>query len=332
MARITIEDVASAAGVSVTTVSHVYSGHRPVKLQTREHVRRIATELGYRPSAVAKSLRVQRTDTIMIILPDITNPFYPGFARGVQDALRGHGYHALLCNTDAVEADERAFIEEALERRVDGVVFVGWRVGLDELDVLTDAEIAVVSLGQPPEPTLVDSIWLDDVASAREATEYLVQTYGPNIAHLAGPSDTPVGVKREQGYRLALEGAGIAVNEDAVVRVEFTHEGGLAGMPQLLARSSRPRAVFCANDLIALGAIRVAREQGLQVPGDIAVMGVDDIEVAAIANPSLTTVRQRVHELGTLCGERLLERLTGTYAGPGRSTFVQHEIVLRESA
>ncbi len=187
-------------------------------------------------------------------------------------------------------------------------------------------------MGRPPEPTRVDSIWLDDVASAHEATDYLVRTYGPNIAHLAGPSDTPVGAKREQGYRDALEAAGAPVDEEAIVRVEFTHEGGLEGMSRLLDRPTRPRAVFCANDLIALGAIRVALEHGLAVPSDIAIMGVDDIEMAAIANPALTTVRQRVHELGALCGERLLERLTGEYSGPGRSTFVQHEIVLRESA
>lgn len=332
MQPITIADVAAATGVSRTTVSHVFSGHRPVKQETRELVMRVARELGYRPSAVAKSLRARRTNTVMIVIPDITNPFYPGFARGVQDVLNQHGYHALLCNTDAVEDLERAYIEEALARRVDGVVFVGFRVPIADLEVLTDVGTAVVAVGRPPEGSSVDTVWLDDVASAQEATAYLLEKGLTPVAHLTGPSDTAVEGAREEGFRKAHAEAGVPVREDMIVSQEFTPQGGIDGMTALLAGGLRPRSVFCANDLIALGAIRVAVEHGLRVPEDIAIVGVDDIDMAAIANPALTTVRQGIHELGALCGQRLLDRLTGSWTGEGRSTRLEAHLVLRESA
>ena len=137
-ARITIDDVAARAGVSPTTVSHVFSGHRPVRDETRQLVQQAAEELGYRPNAVARSLRVRKTSTVMIVLPDITNPFYPVFARGVQDALRKDDYHVLLCNTDSRESEERLFLNEAVSRRLDGLVFMGyWAVSYTHLTLPT---------------------------------------------------------------------------------------------------------------------------------------------------------------------------------------------------
>ncbi|GAB2831978.1 LacI family DNA-binding transcriptional regulator [Microbacterium insulae] len=332
MQPITIADVAAATGVSRTTVSHVFSGHRPVRQETRELVLRVAREMGYRPSAVAKSLRARRTNTVMIVIPDIMNPFYPGFARGVQDVVSQQGYHALLCNTDAVEASERGYIEDALARRVDGVVFVGFRVPISDLDILTEVGTAVVAVGPAPEETMVDTVWLDDVAFSREATAYLLRKGLGPVAHITGPTDTAVEVKREIGFRQAHADAGLEVHEDLIVSEEFTHQGGIEGMTALLAGPTRPRSVFCANDLIALGAMRVAHEHGLRVPEDIAFVGVDDIDMAAIANPSLTTVRLRIHELGTICGRRLLERLNGDWTGNGRSMALDAELVVRESA
>ena len=332
MARITIEDVATAAGVSATTVSHVYSGHRPVKSQTREHVERIAAELGYRPSAVAKSLRVQRTDTVMIVIPDITNPFYPRFARGVQDTLRTRGYHTLLCNTDAVESEERAYIEEALDRRVDGVVFVGFRVGVADLAEFVSQEIAVVLIGDNPAESKIDGVRFDDQAAAAEATAYLIASGRSPVAHIAGPGDTAVGRSRLDGFRQACADAGFDVADELVIEGDFTQQGGIEGMRRLLALPVPPRSVFCTNDMTALGALRVAHERGLSVPDDVAIIGVDDIDLAALTHPPLSTVRFSTDVLGRTCGELLLDRMTGVWTGPARNVVLRHELVIRESA
>lgn len=332
MGRITIEDVAAAAGVSPTTVSHVYSGHRPVKPTTREHVERIAAELGYRPSAIAKSLRVQRTDTVMIVIPDITNPFYPGFARGIQDVLRARGYHTLMCNTDAVEAEERAYVEEALNRRVDGLVFVGFRIGVEDLAELTSQGISAVAIGSNPPESQIDGVRFDDRLAAREATAYLIETTGSAVAHLAGPRDTAIGRSRLDGFHDAHERAGLAVPEGYVVPGPFTQQGGMEGMRALLALPSPPRGVFCANDMIALGALRVTHTSGLQVPDDVALVGVDDVDVATLTDPPLTTIRFRTDDLGRTCGELLLDRMTGAWTGPARNVVLPHELVVRGSA
>lgn len=324
MERITIEDVAARAGVSPTTVSHVFSGRRPVNEATRNHVRRVAEQLGYRANAVASSLRTQRTNTVMIVLPDLTNPFYPVFARGVQDTLRAGGYHTLICNTDSLEAEERAFLEDAMSRRVDGVVFAGFWVPPEDLLVLTNAGMAVTNLGQGLGD--VDSILSGDIVAVGQMTEYLAGKYGSDLALIDGPENTLVAQARAHAFVMAAPGRHEIVSE------EFTRDGGRRGMRRLLDGPHPPRAVFCANDLLALGALDVARERRLAVPADIAVAGYDDIEAASLVQPSLTTVRNRSYDLGVAGGELLLSRMTGNYSGDGRTVLVQAEIVVRESA
>ncbi|MEO8262418.1 MAG: LacI family DNA-binding transcriptional regulator, partial [Pseudolysinimonas sp.] len=211
MERITIEDVASRAGVSATTVSHVFSGHRPVRTETKKLVERVAVELGYRPNAVARSLRVQRTSTAMIILPDITNPFYPLFARGVQDVLRAGDYHTLLCNTDSREEEERAFLDEAISRRLDGIVFMGYWVSPEELRDVAAAGIAVVNLGEGLADAPIDAVRSTDEDGSRQATAYLVDTYGSAVALIDGTVAAPVSRARTRGFHAALADAGVAL-------------------------------------------------------------------------------------------------------------------------
>lgn len=332
MERITIEDVAARAGVSPTTVSHVFSGRRPVSTETKQLVERVAGELGYRPNAVARSLRVQRTNTAMIILPDITNPFYPVFARGVQDVLRGGEYHTLLCNTDSRESEERAFLDEAVSRRLDGVVFMGYWIAPQELLELAAAGIAVVNLGDgvPGEP--IDVVHSTDEDGAREATAYLLERYGAAVALIDGTKHAPVARARTSGYRAALREAGVAAVDGYEVAEDFTREGGRRGMAALLDLDQPPRAVFCANDQIAIGALDEAAARGLSVPDDVAVVGFDDIDAASMVHPQLTTVHNSPAELGARCGELLLSRMTGAYTGAGREIVVPAKLIVRASA
>ena len=332
MQRITIEDVAARAGVSPTTVSHVFSGHRPVRDETKAHVERVAVEMGYRPNAVAKSLRVQRTNTAMIILPDITNPFYPVFARGVQDVLRGGEYHTLLCNTDSREEEERAFLDEAISRRLDGVGFMGYWVPQAELAAVAAAGVAVVNLGEGFADAPIDSVRSTDEDGARQATAYLLSRYGHSVALIDGTKVAPVARARTSGFHQALSAAGVVLRPDYEVSEDFTRAGGMRGMAALLDCDPPPRAVFCANDQIAIGALDEARKRGLSVPDDIAIAGFDDIEAASMVQPQLTTVHNSPDALGAACGEMLLSRMTGQYEGAGRDVVIPAELVIRASA
>lgn len=328
---VTIEDVASAANVSVTTVSHVFSGKRPVSEATKARVRDAARRLGYRPSAIAQSLRVQRTDTVMIILPDITNPFYPDFARGAQDVLRAAGYHSLLGNTDGLAAEELRFLEEAYSRRVDGVIFMGFRLASDELLTFTEAGLALVTVGPSLPGKLVDSVRFDDEAGARRAVEYLLSTH-ESVAFISGEQDAPVSVSRRAGYDAALRAAGRRTPDGYVVAADFTRVGGRAGMRELLAHPVPPTAVFCANDLVAMGALDVLKERGLRVPEDVAIVGCDDIELASVVTPKLTTVRHPAAELGRQAAALLVSRMSKDFNGSGREVVIGTELILRESA
>lgn len=332
MTRVTIEDVAAATGVSRTTVSHVFSGNRHVSPRTRQKVESVARELGYSPNHLAQSIYRGRTETIMIVVPDITNSFYPELARSVQDVVSPAGYHALIANSDAAAEREREFLDDALARRVDGVVFVGFRVTSRELNRLGKAGVALVNIGSSIRGSQVDSARFDDVTASREATLFLLDRYGGRIAMIAGDQDTLVGRERRAGFERALQERGVAMKPSRVTTSDFTRAGGASAMTTLLARGKPPRAVLCANDLIALGSIDVLREAGLSVPDDIAIMGHDDIEAATIVTPQLTTTRTDARELGRRAGEMLLSRMSGEYAGRGRHVVVPHQLVGRDSA
>ncbi len=332
MRRPKIEDVAVASGVSVTTVSHVFSGKRPVNKATRLRVEEVAQRLGYRPNAIAQSLRKRRTNTVMLVVPDITNPFYPAFARGAQDGLRQHGYLSLLCNTDGRADEERAFLEEAAARRLDGVIVFGFQLHGDELARFCELGLSIVSIGPPVRGTPIDSVTADDARAARDATSYLLdQTDGP-VALIDGARGTPVADMRRSGYLQAHTERGLRPARGAAVFTDFTRAGGAAGMRTLLQRRTPPRAVFCANDLLAIGALDVLHEHGLRVPDDVAVVGCDDIEAAAMVTPPLTTVCNPTGELGARSSELLVSRMSGEYTGPGRHVVVPHRLILRASA
>lgn len=332
MARITIEDVANEAGVSITTVSHVFSGHRPVNAETKQMVEQVAKRLGYRPNAIARSLRLRTSQTIMIVVPDITNSFYPEYARSIQDVIGPAGFHSLLCNTDAREREELAFLEEARSRRLNGVVFVGFRVEPEALRPLADDGICVVNVGGPVPGSTIDSVCFDDRAASAEMTHFVIDRYGSDVALIDGDAEAPVSRHRREGFEDACREAGVPDREMVVLLEEFDRAGGARGMRALLDREVRPRAVVCANDMIAIGAIDVAREEGLRIPEDVAITGFDDVDLATVVTPQLTTVHADGPRLGAEAGRLLLSRMTGEHDSEGRHVVVPHELVVRASA
>jgi LacI family transcriptional regulator len=329
----TIEEVAAAAKVSKTTVSHALSGNRPVAAATHARIERAIEELGYRPSALARSLKLARSHTVGLIVPDVTNPFYPALARGLQEAVGAHGYLALLADTGGEGTQERRFVDEAVDRRVDGLVLSTFDLLPNDLESAVRAGIAAVSIGPQLSGPGIDVVSADDKRAAGDAVEYLLERGHRRIATIAGPTATTLGAARLLGYRSRLAGAGVEPDPALVREADWTRDGGHAAAAELLALAEPPTAVFCANDLMAVGALDAAREAGVEVPGQLAVVGVDDIEAAGLVTPSLTTVRIPAHEVGRAGGELLLTRMQDpTRAREPVSVAVAHELIVRNSA
>jgi LacI family transcriptional regulator len=328
---ITIADVALRAGVSKTTVSHTLSGKRPVSEETRRKVEQAVQDLGFRPNILAQSLRMQRSQTVALIIPDITNPFYPVLARGLQQVLVEQGYHTFLCNTDGQLEQEQAFVDDVVRRQVDGIVLVPFQLTTEALEEALTANIPVISIGTLIDHPLVDVVRPDDTQGAREATEYLLARGHRRIGMVTGDFGLATSERRMVGYREALEQAGIAFDPHLVVRGNFVRQGGREAMRELLVLQQRPSAVFCGNDLMAIGAMDTVREAGLAIPQDMAIMGFDDIDAASLVSPALTTVLNPAYELGEIAGRYLLERIFGEYEGERRCTIVPQRIVERDS-
>jgi LacI family transcriptional regulator len=329
--RVTIADVAHHAGVSKTTVSHVLSGRRPVAPATRERVETSILELGYRPDGLARSLRTRRSHLVALVIPDISNPFYPTLARGLEDAIEGAGYHVVICNTDSRRAEELEYVQEMCDRRVDGLVLDSFAVGVDELRDVTGPNLPVVWIGsEAADHPGIDIVRPDDEQGAFDATMHLIRAGRRHVGMIDGLKGS--GTARDAGYFRALDVAASRNGASLVRHGDWTREGGARAMRALLETSEPPDGVFCANDLMAIGALDVLRETGRRVPDDVALVGFDDIEAAALVSPPLTSVVNPAFNTGRTAGELLMERMTGAYAGPPRAVTLPCHLVVRASA
>ncbi|MDX6325754.1 MAG: LacI family transcriptional regulator [Nocardioidaceae bacterium] len=330
--RVTITQVAARAGVSATTVSHVLSGKRPVADETRGTVRRAILELGYRPNHVARSLRTRRSQMIAVIVPDVTNTFYSVLTRGLADTVDSEGYGTYVCNTDGQLAREAKFLDDMLDRGADGIVLAA--VDRASVGALKPADLGVpvVCVGDSLDHPRIDVVSVDDEHGSYEVTRHLLERRPKRLAMIQGPTES--GRTRIAGFARAMEEAGRPVDPTLMATGDWTRRGGHAAMRDLLTRSRRrrPDAVFCANDLMAIGAIDALREAGLTVPRDVAVAGFDDVDAATIVHPSLTTVANPAYAIGVNAGRLLVSRLSGEYDGDRREVGLPCPIVVRESA
>lgn len=333
--RPTQADVARLAAVSQAMVSYVVNETSTVSIpeETRRRVLDAVESLGYVPHSAARSLRTRKSWTIAGIIPDITNPFYPAFERGIQDVAETHGYDVITYNTDGIAAKELKYLQAARQGRVDGCVATFFHVTVTNLRPLLERGIAIVRL-EPARKDVahlpLDNIYVDNIAAAQAATSYLIARGHRRIAMLAGQSGPRQA--RVQGYRQALTEHDIPVDDTLIQGGDFHEGGGFHAMRELLTRSPRPTAVFAANDLMAMGALTALRDAGLRVPDEVAIVGFDDIPAARLVNPPLTTISQFPEQLGRRAAEMLFERLSGAVTGGGRSELMPHELIVRESA
>jgi LacI family transcriptional regulator len=334
--RPTQADVARLAGVSQTTVSQVLNNSTAISVpaETRQRVLDAVTTLGYVTDHTARSLRTRRTSTLACAIPDIANPFYPAFARGIQDVAEQHGYDLVLYNTDGMAEKESKAVRLVQQGRADGLIVVLFRLTARELFPLLETGVPIVrleSVQKASGPLPLDNLYVDIAAAAQLAVTHLIAGGHRRIGLISG-GETPPRAGRTEGYRAALAQAGLPAPPELKIDGGFRADGGYAAMETLLHLPEPPTAVFCANDLMALGALAAVRALGRSVPHDVAVVGFDDIPAARLANPALTTVAQFPDRLGRRAAELLFERLEGGTAAPGRSEAMPFELIVRESA
>ncbi len=330
VAPLNIQAVADAAGVSKTTVSHVLSGNRPVSAATRRKVERVMEELDFRPNFFAQALNSKKSRTVALIAQDMTNPFYPALARGLQNSLASANQVVMLFDAGAGQSLTRTFVDEIIQRRTDGVVVAVSNVD-DELLELQRAGIAVVAVGSGLSGMPIDWASSDDEQIGSDATTHLHLQGHRRIAIISGPPAAEPGGARLAGYVKAMQELGLAADPHLCALGDWSRDSGTAALYQLLDQPEPPTAVFCANDLMAIGALDAAHESGLDVPGDLAIVGVDDIDAARLVRPALTTIRVPAQDIGRAAGDLLLHRIAEP-DGARRHVLVRHSLITRHSA
>ncbi|MBZ0285426.1 MAG: LacI family transcriptional regulator [Anaerolineae bacterium] len=327
--RPTIIDVAQVAGVSKATVARVVNGETDlVKESTRQHVLSVIERMGYERNAIAGSLRSNRTYMIALSIPDITNPFWPEVARGVQDTVEAEGYMVVLMNNDWNSSREHNHLQLMRNNQFDGLIVNP--TGLSNTD-LTPLHIPVVVLASGEAYPNFDTVSSDSQQAGRLALEHLIGLGHHRIGLIIGSVRRPKSSTHYGTYVSTLRQHGLPVEPDLVVETTFTEDGGYGAMQQFLTLAEPPTAVFAVNDIIALGAMLAAQHANLRVPDQLSIIGMDDIHAAATTFPPLTTVAKPKYEIGTTAARFLLERLEAKAPEEPRRVLLPCTLIPRSS-
>ena len=308
-ARRSILDVARLAGVHPSTVSRaLHRADLPVRAETRRRVLAAVERLEYRPSAIARGLRLQRTHTLGMLVPDITNPFFPPIIRGAEEAARDRGYELVLCNTDDAPERETASLRVLRERQADGLLIATSRMADTTVAALRRERFPFVLVNRGSSVTADPSVEVDNERASEAVIGHLAGLGHRRIGHISGPLSTTTGAERAAGYRAAMKARGLPVDEALLAEADaYAERSGYAAGARLLR--ARPSAIFAANDLLVLGALRAAREAKLRVPEDLSLVGVNDIPLVDLIDPPLTTVRVPQREMGRIAADMLIALL-----------------------
>lgn len=331
--RVTIDDVARVAGVSRQTVSRAINNKGEISPDTRKLVMKTVQELGYRPSRVAQGLATQRTLTVGWVGCDLTNPFFPHVARGVQDIAQKNGYNLFLCDSDSDPKQELSILQSLADHAVDGIIIHPSYNSQETLTSFAAYYRPIVVINYAFEHPGVSQIMIDKYRGAMLAAEYLAGQGHSHIAMLTGiQNPSPDRVRRIQGFHEGLARCGLPLENSWLIPNRApTFESGYESTRQFLKQQPQITAIFAYNDLLALGAIRACNELGYNVPADCAIIGFDDIQWATTSTPSLTTIRINKYELG----QQAMIRLLAMIAEPDGVFPTLHqgvELVVRESA
>lgn len=301
-----IKQIAKKAGVSVATVSRVLNHPESVAPATKEWVLQVMEESEYTPNWFARGLNFNRTNTIAIIIPNILNPGYMEIAKGVEDVAHQKDYTTLFCNAENDVAKERNYVDSLVKRKIDGIVFVSSLLENNNLDDLIKQGIPIVLIGEnKADMKKVPIVRIDCEAAAQKAVKHLLDVGYKEIAVIYGSTPEKENLRKIDGYRRALDEAGISERKEYLQEAVNTIEGGYIAAKRLIELSRPPRAIFTTSDILAFGAIDAMKDNGLRVPEDIAFVGFDNIRMSNLIEPKLTTVEKPLHKMGVV-GARLL--------------------------
>lgn len=327
---ISIKDVAKEAGVSIATVSRVLNNIDVVNEETKKKVLDVIEKLGYMPNIVARSLKTQETRTIGIIIPDISNQFYPEVVRGAEDVSNIYDYNIILCNTDLDLEKEISYLRVLREKMVDGVIYMSNSIQEGSLKLINDLNMPVVLVETTDEENKLPSVVIDNVQAAFDATEFLIKKGNKNIAYIGrGNEGNNAASLRYVGYKKALEKYKLPFDEKLVHIGGTKPSDGYKGINSIL-KEAKFDAAFCASDEVAMGAINALRENGLRVPEDVDIIGFDDIYSAKVFYPKLTTVAQPMYDMGSV-GMRMLIKIINHEQLSQEHFVLQYQLTVRET-
>lgn len=329
---VSIKDVAKEAGVSIATVSRVLNDIDVVNEETKKKVQEAIKKLGYRPNIVARSLKTQKSRTIGIIIPDISNQFYPEIVRGAEDVANIYNYNIMLCNTDLDIDKEMEYLRVLREKMVDGVIYMSNSLEPVIIELIKNLELPVVLVETTDKANTFPSVTIDNDKAAFEATTYLINKGNKKIAYIGTHEDAVhASAFRFSGYKAALKEHNIELDEKLCYFGGLKADDGYEGINAIISnKDAKFDAVFCASDEIAMGAINALREKGMRVPEDVDIMGFNDIYSASIFYPKLTTVVQPMYDMGSV-GMRMLIKVINGAELMEHHFVLDHQIVERDS-
>lgn len=327
---VSIKDVAREAQVSIATVSRVLNDIDVVNEDTKKKVLDAINKLGYRPNIVARSLKTQKSKTIGIIIPDISNQFYPEIVRGAEDVANIYDYNIMLCNTDLDPEKEMEYLRVLREKMADGVLYMSNSLEENILELIKKLEFPMVLVETKDEEEKLHSVTIDNLKAAFDATEYLIKKGNKNIAYIGLHEDMAnAAALRYKGYKTALKNNNIQLNKNLVYFGGMKVNDGYEGINKIL-QNEKIDAVFCADDEIAMGVINALRDKNIKVPEDIDVMGFNNIYSSNVFYPKLTTVSQPMYDMGSV-GMRMLIKIINKDSLEQQHYVLKHEIIERDS-
>lgn len=328
--KITIKDIASEAGVSVSTVSRAINNTGRINPETKAKIDEIIKTMGYRPNTAAQSLRTQKTRNILLIIPDITNPFYSKLSKDLQAFVKTKNYNLMLFNTNEKVEEELRAIESAAENCVAGIAFASVKEHQSIINALKDVDVPTVlmnSYGACEFDVVHGAVNKGTYLSAK----HLIENGHRRIGYVGALGDSTVGRSRKQGYLNALGEAGIGVDDKLIFEMNFSEDSGYKAGKYFVSLNNPPTAICCANDIIAMGVLDAFHEEKIKIPEQMSVTGMDDIIYSRISNPPLTSVTNDSVLFAENCFELLFERIEKRYTGEPREVIIDRMLVQRNS-
>lgn len=328
---VTVRQIAERAQVSVGTVSHVINETAPVRAHLKQRVLDAIRDLGFQPSALAQGLRRNRTSLLGMIIPDVTNPFFPEVVRGAEDVAFRHSYRVVLCNADNEPAKEASYFVDLRSFRVAGMLIIpAADSDLGSKLMGTAGVLPIVCLDRAPHGWTNDLVVVANRAGARAAAKHLIDIGHREIAVITGPAHVSNAIERLKGFKEACRDAGVSIRPEFIHHGAFDTRTGLQAGKRLFRMLPPPTAIFACNDLIALGVLHASHEEGLRCPDDFSLIGFDSLEFCDYTSPPLTSVYQPGYQLGATAAALLIERIEGS-TSPPKQLVLETELRLRSS-